>query len=350
MMHKYQSIQSLRFVAAALVVVAHATQAVSMRMHGDDGSDYWKLGTIGVDIFFVISGFIMAITTRATVPGWRPALDFMRRRLIRIFPLYWLYTTAKLLILLVLPAASIKVFPTTEHIVASYFLIPHPDAAGNIWPVLPVGWTLSFELSFYLVFAMAIATTRYRAVFTAVAFAALAAAAQLRPQSQGLQFLANSFLLEFLYGVMLAALAPRLVHWANKPRLLLAGAVGCVATALALMGWAPSLPRGLAYGVPSALVVAAFVILEWHGGARRWLMRLGPLGDASYSLYLAHTFVVPALVSLFGVVLGVQPLVVLLLVLASSVVVSLLSYRWLERPMTVWLGAWGHKARVTVPR
>lgn len=184
-MEKFYGIQALRFIAAALVVVAHATQAVSIRLQGGDGQSYWELGTFGVDIFFVISGFIMATTTNRMPGGWVFALEFMRRRLIRIVPMYWIYTSLKLLAVGLVAGSSTKPFPTIDHIVASYFLVPYPDASGELWPVLPVGWTLTFELTFYIAFALAIATTRWRAMFTGAVLAVIAALALLVPAGRG---------------------------------------------------------------------------------------------------------------------------------------------------------------------
>ena len=216
-MQRYLGIQALRFVAAALVVIAHTTQAILIRLHGGDDTGYWELGTFGVDIFFVISGFIMASTTKDAPVGVESASQFFVRRMIRVIPLYWIYTTLKLLIVGLVPASSTKVFPSLEHIVASYLFIPHADASGRMWPALPVGWTLIYEMFFYIVFAVAISSTRFRATMTAGVFLGVGVLAAVVQGSAVLNFLGDSLLLEFVFGV---AIAQRAQSGGSRPAVL----------------------------------------------------------------------------------------------------------------------------------
>lgn len=104
----YKSIQILRFLAAAIVVVAHATQAYLIKVQGADGSGYWHLGTFGVDVFFVISGFVMVAASDRLGRNLAAAWLFLKRRFVRVVPLYWFYTTAKIAIVFLFPFASEK--------------------------------------------------------------------------------------------------------------------------------------------------------------------------------------------------------------------------------------------------
>jgi peptidoglycan/LPS O-acetylase OafA/YrhL len=122
----YTGIQALRFVAAMLVVLAHSTAMVNERMHLDMFK--WRAGWSGVDIFFVISGFVMTISSGGLtqrVDGWK---IFITRRLIRIVPLYWVATTIKLATILVLPslalAACIVISPIACLAIYNWFELP----------------------------------------------------------------------------------------------------------------------------------------------------------------------------------------------------------------------------------
>ena len=154
----FRGIQALRGFAAALVVVLHATG----QPFGMEASKpwVWMRGHAGVDIFFVISGFVMAIS--ATGQGRPTAGEFLRRRILRIVPLYWIFTLvmlAKILAVKVHPGLGrdvVHLQTPIGYVLASLFFIPYRNSQGDIAPVLAVGWTLSFEMLFYLLFALAL--------------------------------------------------------------------------------------------------------------------------------------------------------------------------------------------------
>jgi hypothetical protein len=110
----------------------------------------------GVPIFFAISGFIMVVTSANAFGSTQSALDFMRRRIIRIVPLYWLVTTVGLAALLVMPA-QMKVLPNDYgYIISSYLFWPAMRLTGDVRPLATPGWTLNLEMFFYVVFAIAL--------------------------------------------------------------------------------------------------------------------------------------------------------------------------------------------------
>ena len=124
-------------------------------------SSQWRLFTIhyrywgaGVDLFFIISGFIMFHTTSETFCQPNASRSFIRRRVIRIVPLYWLYTTGVVLLLAFAP----RLFASTQfdwlNVISSYFFLLSKNSAGQIGTVMQTGWTLCFELYFYLLFAI----------------------------------------------------------------------------------------------------------------------------------------------------------------------------------------------------
>jgi exopolysaccharide production protein ExoZ len=108
----------------------------------------------GVDQFFVISGFITAYTVRDQFGLPRASLSFLRRRLIRIVPLYWATTTLFALIVVLIPSGVSTPAPTSTQYVLSLIFMPYAPSAGSVSPVFPLGWTLNYEMLFYVLFAV----------------------------------------------------------------------------------------------------------------------------------------------------------------------------------------------------
>src|ERR1700730_5517211 len=139
-------VQVLRAAAATLVVVFHIGRMIEIKTGLDIGS-WTHAGPAGVDLFFVISGFIMVYTMPKDFSAWR----FLLRRIIRIAPLYWILTIAYLALVILTARRHI---PTTD-IVASFFFLPARDENGMIYPPIGQGWTLAYEMFFYVALACA---------------------------------------------------------------------------------------------------------------------------------------------------------------------------------------------------
>lgn len=152
-MDRFISIQVLRGFAAMMVVAYHAIDMANERFAL--GWRFGAAGEAGVDVFFVISGFVMIVAAQKT--GAQDAHRFLLKRFIRIYPLYWFWTTVKLVLLLTIPAAAVSAVLDPAHLAASYALLPWTNADGKIYPFLVVGWTLSYEIFFYLCMAAALA-------------------------------------------------------------------------------------------------------------------------------------------------------------------------------------------------
>lgn len=311
------SLQVLRFAAASCVVALHVWQMVSGTPNGQDVGVVGTFGPFGVDVFFVLSGFIIA----TTAPG-RPGGLFLKQRLIRIVPLYWLLT---LVMMALLARAGML---TARPLLASALFIPTLHAE----PYIVVGWTLCYEMLFYGAVAAALLRPRWGWI----AMLGLYVAASLaRPLVGGpwLQFIGSPLIAEFLAGVLIAR-APRSAFAAA-----LAGAAGVTALAvLALSGYqgvatAPAFAgsgdwrRVLVYGCPAALLVYSAIHLDLRG--RLW-RALAYLGDASYAAYLVHVLV---LVLIPAALIGhaQAPAAVLLFGLSWLAAVGL--HEGLEKPM-----------------
>jgi len=327
----YTGIQALRFLAAILVVMTHATLYTTDRL--DPGFGIWSPGAAGVDIFFVISGFVMVVSSRKlmTQPGgW---LVFAKRRLIRVVPLYWLGTTLKVAALLAVPLLVVHAKLSFYQVVTSYLFFPARNAEGGLEPLMGVGWTLNYEMFFYMVFTLALLLRRNIYWFIGVVLG-LCALGSLLPniESDALAFYFNSIVIEFFGGMLLARVAAtwRLPWWA-----CLAAFVVGLTMLLALSGLLP-FPRFISYGLPALLVVSGVVFGErWLSG--RIPVVLLDLGAASYALYLFHPLVAPvapAVLKRVGLHAGWISIVACVMI---SILVSVIVFVVVEQRMTRYL-------------
>ncbi len=332
----FRLIQILRALAALMVVAHHATIMLNQRNHLAIGN--WRNGACGVDIFFVISGFVMTVSSAPLRSAPHPARTFLARRLERVVPLYWLVTTAKVAVLLLIPTLGFNSMGSLSHIVGSYFFIPSLNPEFALEPVVVVGWTLNFEMAFYVLFALALAL-RTRPLWVLAPPLLGLSLWRLFHNPLGpppLVFFENTLLLEFLFGVLLGYALPwmRRLPWGGGLALMTVGL-------LPLFLWPePGVlaARGLFWGLPALAVVAGALSLESRWGSRspRWALALG---DASYSIYLIHTFALPAMGLLLAHIQHPSALEIpsaLVAVVVFSTLAGLLTYRLVEQPITGW--------------
>lgn len=329
-------IQYLRGVAAALVVAYHTT------MMGAVAPLFaFHIGKFGVDIFFVVSGFVMWSTT-ADQP--RRPVAFWKARIARIVPLYWIATTVFLLGVMLAPGVAINARVLDwDHIVKSYLFIPAVDpGVGGIAPIYSIGWTLQFEMFFYAVFGLCllIGSKRLRAAALFLGFAGLVAAGLLyRPSDPLLATYTSPLLLEFVAGVGIAMLRGRLMRVGRWPgAAMIACGIGWIAASFGLSG----LAEIVATGVGCSLLVAGSLAFETAARARPiGFFKL--VGDASYSMYLMHPFfqraTFSALQPLFrgGLQTPFDLMLYAVAVFAAGIAGGIATYYLVERPITRWL-------------
>lgn len=188
---RLESIQILRGIAASMVVFHHFTAAVMDYAHANSmvvQSGIGRLGACGVDIFFVISGFIMVYTTREK-DGAREAISFLRKRVLRIYPLYWIWTSVILIIWLTGIGLRAHLYGI-RFIVGSYLLFPVANG-DHFHPLLDQGWTLSFEMLFYLIFAcvLCLSYKKVRLLILLVMFVAVYVIGGYLPSGSGIRYL-----------------------------------------------------------------------------------------------------------------------------------------------------------------
>lgn len=303
-------------------------------------------GAAGVDIFFIISGFIMWITTRS--PHLTPGM-FIYRRLIRVVPLYWAVTIALLILAYFMPTLLGTTAFDLNHAAMSLLFIPmeHPRLEGEILPFFIQGWTLNYEMFFYGIFAlaMAVSTAATFGIIVACLSALVALGLIFTPESAALKFYSSTLLLEFIAGMALGRIylrwpiAPCGLVWA-----LLAG--GAIALYLSgnfgyfygPNGYAPD--RAFIWGGASlALVAGAAYLAERSRGVGR--DPLWWLGESSYSLYLTHLFALPAVALIWRAsglgFEGIEGVAFVAASLLASVIIGWITYISFERPVTSFL-------------
>ncbi len=326
-------LQILRFAAALLVVFAHAVdlaQHVGATPSVLAAGGLENFGAAGVDVFFVISGFIITRTAGRA----RSASDFAVSRIWRVVPLYWLA---------VLPWLVIKADALTAPMLVATFAFWPAAGPGVALPVLDVGWTLCFEMLFYGVVALIIAGgMRRQGVLAALIAYAACWALRLWTGAPAFQILGNPIILEFLMGAAAAALAPRLSRRAGGALLALgvAGfAVGILMGFGKISEWRQiltgvlSLPRVAIWGLPALAVTLGAIALESDGAPGPLRRGLARLGDASYALYLIHPLALLAAQTLLGDAKGLPGDLVILAALIVCPLLALAAHLWIERPL-----------------
>ncbi|WP_062011305.1 acyltransferase [Aureimonas sp. AU4] len=334
------AIQGLRAVAALMVVAAHIKIALEIELLRIPIPDLplspFPL-VAGVDVFFVVSGFVMAHASDRLFgrPGaWKL---FLWRRLARIVPLYWLITLA-LLALMVAIRSPVLEQTTPWQIAASFLFVPTLNPDGFPVPLLDVGWTLNYEMAFYVVFALFIAWRR--SVALAATAGALVLLVALHPllavQGTALRFWSDPIVLEFLGGIVLHALVRGGLVLSPWTRVLMVGA------AFAVLATCPALDvpwRWLQWGVPAMLLVGAAVCGPVSFG--QWRPVIERAGDISYALYLVHFFAIRAVAQIARRQEWDASLPFLVLfsaaVVGLALVLSWLLHTAFERPAMRWL-------------
>lgn len=344
-MRPLPALQILRSVAALLVVVAHAAGEATARGFAKTEIDL-PFGNFGVDIFFVISGFIIVYSS---VPHFgRPgaSLPFILRRFARIVPLYWIVSSLYLALIWFTgeaPGLSLR------YIASSYLFIPYPEPQdGADFPFYFPGWTLEFELFFYLCFSTVLGRRRTVAVLALSGIlAGVLIAGSVWDLGRPWSFWASSQSLEFVAGGWLADAYLRGWRLPGRACLALAGAAAAavLVTSYTLGGWPAA--RGLVWGLPAAALVAAATLRGPAGVAEipaPWRALSAPLvrlGDASYSLYVVHLLLFVAVGD--AVQAGfrhwslVPPGAYVALLTALAILGAFASFHLVERPLTRWL-------------
>jgi exopolysaccharide production protein ExoZ len=279
------SVQYLRALAAVLVLLHHA--ALKQGQISGSGAAF-SFGMSGVDLFFIISGFIMCHVTSQRETSARL---FLWARVKRIIPLYWTLSLVALAVYVVSPN-MVNTSGGVTTILNSFTLIPNGDKF-----LIQNGWTLSYEFWFYLLFAAVLSmprTLQFGCVFLALVGLATIGFV-FAPTPPTLKFITGPLLLEFAMGIAAHVYIRRSRHYFAIDLSFIVAGVAMLVTSLN----ASSVEnRVLSYDLPYALVFAGLVSLESliaRGRQTAGARVLEKIGEASYSIYLSHPFVLSAL-------------------------------------------------------
>ncbi len=317
--HQLISIQYLRAIAALMVVLHHTINSKS-----------YSAFASGVDIFFVISGFIMYVAARN-----ENYVDFLGRRVIRVAPLYWIATFSLFAIETKFHIWLVEL-DNLNHIVQSLLFIPHysPNRPDQIWPYLVPGWTLNYEMLFYFIFFIGLLFKRPLLVSTIAICSLFSIGVFLNPEAAALKAYTRPFVLEFLCGAWIAWAYTKGVLNRFFPLVIIFGFV--------ILFSLPLIDAGqftLAIQILSCSMIVTGALLL--GNRIRYFKLLHLLGDASYSIYLTHTFISLSVsrqiwqqVPIEG---WIQLVVRIMLALVVSSIVGVIVHSYIEKPVLRWL-------------
>lgn len=341
------SIQVLRGLAALGVVIGHLWQ-IEVRFLDDAlTTPAFLIGFAGVDLFFVLSGFVMVHVTRDFQPGVRNNAYFLYKRVTRIYPPYWAFTALMLLAIFLGPNTSGEPFDPAA-LLPSLLLLPQADL-----PILSVGWTLVHEMYFYLVFALLLFLPRrwlIPALLVWLAIVIAGTALNIHMQTPAYSVILNPLTVEFLLGAAIAFFQPKLPGWAALGAII-AGVLGLITTALLMHPFTiESFPafwtRLVVFGLPVTLIVLGAIQIEPDTPSPLY-KGLVTLGDWSYSLYLGHLIFLAAGAYFWNLLIPdmgwIDNLAMMVLGVIGCVIAAGLTYTFIEQPLLRLTRQLGHR-------
>ncbi|MEZ5811689.1 MAG: acyltransferase [Rhizobiaceae bacterium] len=316
------SVQYLRAFAAYIVVLYHVSASLGEQTAA---ARLFSVGAVGVDVFFVLSGFLMAliVSQAREVDG-----HFLLRRLIRIAPLYYLLTSVLFFIAAVKPELLATDRLDFARLAASFLFIPYPAADGSMTPILSLGWTLNYEMFFYCLIALATQFFGDRKLqVTVLAIIGLVTVGQIWDHGAYWRFYTDPILLEFAAGVII-------FHYVYRDRTSapLAAPLSLLIGGATLIAIKPDFGDGVhrffSMGLPAVcLTVGAILTLNFKAV---WLKKLG---DWSYSTYLIHAFIIQLGIIALRQVGMLDTAWLAAICVPATVAASALLYRFYEMPM-----------------
>jgi len=317
----------MRAIAAFLVVLTHV--ATKGAKYSSDPLSWFNVGGAGVDLFFIISGFIMCHTVEHKEANFP---SFIKARVHRIIPLYWTLTTFALIVFLISPEMINSSGGNTD-IITSYFLFPTESKF-----LVQAGWTLTYEFFFYFLFSSSfIVKKSYRYFFPIVIIAAIVSISFIRkPANYQIKYLTDSILLEFVFGILA-------FYFARNVKARSVFGIPLIVLSIAAMAFVndPSfsdMPRVIRFGMPAWVFFIGMTIMEpWFQkySSNVIFKVLREMGNSSYSLYLTHPFSLVILSMAFSRI-GLNKFAIPFVILLSigAVISGHLCYLFIEKPLS----------------
>ncbi len=295
-MKKLLALQGLRAIAAAMVVQVHAVDNYVLKalMKGADDPGMGRgFGGLGVQLFFCISGYIIFKSTDSLPAGAAHAINFIKKRLIRVAPIYWIITFFYIAKMLVEGNPA-----SLQDTVKSMFFIPYTNDIGLMRPVVGVGWTLNYEMFFYALVTASIALfSRFRVVMIVAFLLAFILAGHLfafeeNPiRTTSLLLLANNWLMFFIAGLLVANLPKASSKLTLSWPLALLAACGAIMLHLVLstlFTWYAAHTTWFSLAACASAVYLATNTQDAPLIDTWWSKLIVKAGDGSYSTYLVH--------------------------------------------------------------
>ena len=337
---RFDSLQALRGIAALMVATAHLYSLDQRFFGGPVLSPFVQIGFAGVDLFFVLSGFVMVHLTRVGVGNAAVVPAFLFARAARLYPLWWIALGTISIVWVLKPNWVFASISGAPNLLADFALWPSERP-----PLLAVGWTLIHEMYFYIVFGLLLVLPSRYMVYGLMMWLLLVISGNVMINSSGtpyspfLTLLTHPLTLEFGLGAAVGLLATKGLRPISLV-LFFFGLVWLITTSLLAYKSPVSLfesswSRTLAYGPAWALVLWGIVGLE----ADSKFVPFRPLvilGDASYALYLLHVPVFAAVSRLVAPYCGPSPwdnVVAWVSLLTIACISALLVHRYIERPI-----------------
>tara|TARA_Y100001980_G_C14505022_1_gene280668 strand:+ start:99 stop:1085 length:987 start_codon:yes stop_codon:yes gene_type:complete len=276
------SIQLLRFFAASLVVLNHSLGELNIL----------PFGAIGVDIFFIISGFIISFITE------KNSDHFLKKRFFRIAPMYWLFTFFIIFISIYLPDILRSSNYDLTHTFFSLFFIPYWTDTTAFSPILKLGWTLNFEMFFYLIFYFCMRLNyKNREILSSILLLIIyfTLAAFLLSDTSPFSFYADTIIFEFIFGMLLAVVYKNKSSLFNSYGSKVSLFLVCSSLIFLISTHYFSFSGGYRYifwGMPALLCVVAFLSCEKYMKNENFKKFAVIGGDISYPLYLIHIYII----------------------------------------------------------
>lgn len=342
---RLHALQALRAYAAAMVVFVHAITTYFSKVESTSGDTLQlHLGELGVKLFFCISGFIIFNSTKDLLPSFSTITIFLKRRFIRVAPLYWIATTIYVIKLWIQ-----GVHPSATEFLYSLFFIPYISENNLMRPVLGQGWSLNYEMFFYCLFGVALLMqTRWRILFMSLILLILMALKNYEFISlqgplleRSLYLLSSNYLLYFFIGIFIAALKEGLhslhvnislpLKWSFTLSSML---LGIYILLEIYIRPEPVVSEILIATTCSLCLVFCVLERKFIGRAGRFERLIELAGNASYSTYLFHGFLMGPLATLIAIAhLKVSLLFFAILMIFVCTFAGILIYRYLEQPL-----------------
>jgi peptidoglycan/LPS O-acetylase OafA/YrhL len=324
------SLQYLRAIAALLVVLHHSIWKSTQYGGSDSVMSWFTIGFIGVDIFFIISGFIISQIIYIKNIN---IFNFLKARLLRIIPLYWILTTVALVVFIIMPD-KVNSSGGETNILYSYLLFP--DSSKFL---IQNGWTLSYEFYFYFIISIGLLFSnklKFIIPLSIIIFIVLFGSIY-KQETVLYAFLTNSLLIEFLLGMLIF----KIIKFIPSHQAI---SVLYFFTAILILLYVEIYNgigiRFIDYGIPSLLIFISIFNLEEKIKCQKDSI-LGQImmkiGNSSYSLYLIHPFIL-TLMSIILSKIGLNEFgyLFILILISTSVFAGYLCYKYLEMPMQIY--------------